>query len=174
MLRAWEEQRPDWGVIGGRPAGGDRREACWGVIGGRPAGGLMDDPSQQGPGPQRKGMGGARKGKSCRAWLCAGLACRLQVSSVVFRNSQACSPGHVLPSPLAHHIPLHTQASKLHSEPCWSRTRRKQRPRHTQRLTDTGTATNVKTQRDNTGPDEAKRPRHKQTHRYNKPILPDT
>lgn len=128
---------------------------------GRPCSLLHQEPISAGPQPCRERVGGAWKGKSCRAWLWAGpgLAClaQLQETSVVFHNQQAHSPGHVLLSPLAPHIPLHIQAAKWHSGLCWG-----WKPRHTQRLTDTGSATNTQTQRDNAHPGRVKVLRHEQ------------
>lgn len=83
---------------------------------------------------------------------------QLQDASVVFHNQQACSPGYVLPSPLAPHIPLHTLAAKWHLGPCWGRREANNQTQKTHRYQ---WSHKLQTQRDNTDPDEAKVPRHK-------------
>lgn len=73
------------------------------------------------PAPHRKGWEESRRAKATElAPGPCGLPNPLE-ASVLFHDQRACSPGHVLPSPLAPHIPLHTQAAKWHSGLCWGR-----------------------------------------------------
>ena len=143
------------------------------MVGGRLCWLLSAGPISAGPQLPERGVREAWEGKSCRAWLWAGLACQLQEASVVFHNQQACSLGHGLPSLLAPHIPLHTQAAKWHSPPCWGGWGGREAGTQTHgKSRRYGTATITQTQRDNTDPEEANRPRHKQDSRRNTPTLP--
>lgn len=73
------------------------------------------------PAPHRKGWEESRRARATElAPGPCGLPNPLE-ASVLFHDRRACSPGHVLPSPLAPHIPLHTQAAKWHSGLCWGR-----------------------------------------------------
>lgn len=91
-----------------------------GEVGGGPAFCLVGGTHlSMSPTPRREKGRRSLEGQKLRAWLWAGLGLLNSKASVVFHNQQASSPGHVLPSPLALHIPLHIQAAKQHSGLCW-------------------------------------------------------